>query len=298
MFNSLLAHSIGLLPKPIVKIASSPYIAGAKLDDAVRKIRELNAMNIRATSDVLGEFVNSKEQAITAKGHDMETLEAFAKYNLNSNLSIKLTSLGLNIDADFCYTNVKELVARAAELHNFVRIDMEDSGCTTATLDIYKRLRAAGFTNCGVVLQAYMRRSAADIDALPSDHLNVRLCKGIYIEPEAIAFKDREEVRRNYKLLLRKLMDKGAFVGIATHDEPLIVDAYSEIAQRKLTASSYEFQMLLGVRENRRAQTVRDGHPMRVYIPFGEDWYGYATRRLKENPQIAMNVVKSFFGIS
>ena len=298
MLNSIIAHSIGYIPKPIVKIASLSYIAGAHLEDAIRVIRGLNLQQVRATSDVLGEFVNSKAQALAGKDHDLEVLDAFAHNKLTANLSIKLTSLGLDIEHDFCYANVKEIVARAASHKNFVRIDMEDSKCTTATLDIYRRIRADGFRNVGAVLQAYMRRSAADIDALPADGLNVRLCKGIYIEPEAIAFKGPDEVRANYKMLLRKLFDKGSFVGIATHDEALIQDAYEVIKERRLTREQYEFQMLLGVRESRRAQIVRDGHPMRVYVPFGDDWYGYATRRLKENPQIAMNVIKSFFGVS
>ncbi|HZV13409.1 MAG TPA: proline dehydrogenase family protein, partial [Candidatus Kapabacteria bacterium] len=193
---------------------------------------------------------------------------------------------------------VKTILECAASHNNFVRFDMEDSSCTSLTLDLYRRMRAEGFTNLGVVLQAYMRRSIDDIDALPADHLNVRLCKGIYIEPELIAYKNREEVRNNYKMLLRKLLDKGAYVGIATHDEPLIQDAYMLLQQKGLPTQAYEFQMLLGVREEKRAQIVRDGHRVRVYVPFGDDWYGYSIRRLKENPQIAKYVVKSMFSAS
>jgi len=298
MLNFLISRFIGYVPKPIVKKVSTRYIAGAKLDDAIRVIRALNGSNALATVDVLGEFVNTTEQVTLSMAHDIEVLDTFFREHVLSNLSIKLTSLGLNIDYELCCRNVKKILECATQYNNFVRMDMEDSSCTRKTLDVYKRMRSEGFTNTGVVLQAYMRRSAADIDALPRENLNVRLCKGIYIEPESIAYKGYEEVRNNYKLLLRKLIDTGAYVGIATHDEALIQDAYALINERNLPKTAYEFQMLLGVREERRSQIIRDGHRMRVYVPFGDDWYGYSTRRLKENPQIAMNVVKSLFGIS
>jgi proline dehydrogenase len=295
VMQNALSRLMGLVPKPIVRKVSRRYIAGEELEDALRTVRALNQQKICATLDVLGEFIHHKEQALAMCEHELKVLDAIRESGVDSNISIKLTSLGLKIDFEFCCEQVKALLQRAAATGNFVRIDMEDSSCTSPTLELYTRMRAQGFTNVGVVLQACLRRTAADIDALPAEGLNVRLCKGIYIEPEDIAFKDKEEVRENFKLLLRKLLDKGAYVGIATHDDLLIEDACALIQERRLPPSAYQFQMLLGVREERRTQLVQNGHPMRVYVPFGKDWYEYSLRRLKENPEMASHVMRAMF---
>jgi proline dehydrogenase len=291
--HSIFAKLLPIIPRTIVHKVARKYIAGDELDDALRAIRGFNGRGIRGTIDILGEFVTRMEQTADARAMDLKILDGIKASGVNANLSVKLTTIGLRLDFEYCCRTVKEILAHAASMGNFVRLDMEDSPCTTLTLDLYRRMRAEGFTNVGVVLQAYMRRSAQDIDALPSDGLNVRLCKGIYRESEGIAFQGREEVQRNYKLLLRKLFDKGAYVGIATHDDLLIDDACDLVAARHLPQTAYEFQMLLGVREERREEIVRSGHSMRVYVPFGRDWYGYASRRLKENPLMAYYIVKA-----
>jgi proline dehydrogenase len=174
---------------------------------------------------------------------------------------------------------------------------MEDSSCTSLTLELYRRMRAMGFANVGIVLQACLRRSAADIDELPSEGLNVRLCKGIYLEPPAIAFQEREEIQANFSRLLRQLLERGAYTAIATHDDVLIEDALALIAQSDLPKERHEFQMLLGVREAKRTALVRAGHGMRVYVPYGKDWYGYSMRRLQENPRIALHIAKALAGL-
>lgn len=295
MLNALIAKLLPIVPKPIVKVVASRYIAGAAIEDAVRVVRGLNNNNTKATIDVLGEFVESREQSLEETEMSLLTLDAIRQHNLRSGLSIKPTSLGLGIDEEFCYKNVHRVIERAQEYGRFVRIDMENSPYTTKTLNLYRRLRADGLDNTGVVIQAYMRRSEEDIRSLIALNASVRLCKGIYIESEDIAFKGREEVQNNYKKLLVQLFDNGLYVGIATHDDVLINFAREYIAKHGIAKDRYEFQMLLGVRDEKRSELVREGHALRVYVPYGRDWYGYSVRRLKENPQMAGHVLKAIF---
>jgi proline dehydrogenase len=241
---------------------------------------------------VLGEDVFNKEDATRSKNECLEVLKAIDKHKLNSNQSIKLTSLGLKIDHDFCLANVKEIFAAAKEKNIFVRIDMEDSSVTGETIDIFTEARKT-YANCGIVLQSYMRRTYNDAAKLIESGTNFRLCKGIYVEPEEIAYKDRQEVRDNYLKVLRLMLEKDSYVGIATHDEYLIDGACKLIEELKKPNDRYEFQMLLGVREGMRDKIVKDGHRMRIYIPFGTHWYQYSIRRFKENPQMAGYVIKS-----
>jgi proline dehydrogenase len=229
------------------------------------------------------------------KENILPILRAVKENALNSNISIKPTQLGLKIDPALCYQNVKQIICEAAKLGNFVRIDMEDATTTDQTLDLYRRLRKEGVNNTGVVIQAYMRRSESDVKALVKEGANFRLCKGIYNESPAIAFKGHQEIRDNYLKLLDIMLDGGSYVGIATHDDFLIDGAISKIRNRGLKNDQYEFQMLLGVREKRRDQIVSEGHRLRVYVPFGEQWYAYSTRRLKENPMMAWYITKALF---
>ncbi|MBK9250058.1 MAG: proline dehydrogenase family protein [Ignavibacteria bacterium] len=295
LFNSLIAKSLPIVPKSIVKAVASRYIAGATLADAVRVSKELALKGAGSTIDVLGEFVTSRERSI----HEYETtssvISAINDNHLQSYLSVKLTSLGLDIDPEFAFANVRSLVEKANGLGIFVRMDMENSPYTSITLDFYKRLRAEGLDNIGVVLQAYMRRTEEDIRSLLPYKPSVRLCKGIYIESQEIAFKEPNEIRSNYKKMLRVLLDNGANVRIATHDDNLIDDATNYIDNQNVSKNQYEFQMLLGVREEKRNEIIRSGHGMRIYVPFGSDWYGYSVRRLKENPQVAGYVLKAMF---
>jgi proline dehydrogenase len=285
-FHTLLARSLPLVPRPIVRRVSRRYIAGEGLADAVETVRALNAEGFMATVDILGESVHDRALVRRALDDYREALHAIGQKRLDSNVSIKPTQFGLKIDFDLCLASVRALVEEARGLGNFVRIDMEDSSCTSATLDLYARLRSEGFDNVGVVLQAYMRRSLADARALPPQ-ANVRVCKGIYIEPEDVAFKERDLVNRNFARMVEELFDRGAYVGIATHDEEVVYEAQRLIETRRLPHTAYEFQMLLGVAETLRKVIRRDGHRLRVYVPYGAEWYAYSLRRLKENPRIA-----------
>ena len=273
------------VPKPVVQRISSRYIAGSKLDDAVRVVRRLNADGKLATVDVLGEEIHDAgETAAFVRAYE-DVLEAIERERLDSNISIKLTALGLKVDYELCRRNLVEVVGHAAARHNFVRIDMEDSSTTTDTLQLYREQREAGHDNLGVVLQASMRRTVADIRDLADLRPNVRLCKGIYVEPPEIAFRDFDAVRANFVKALDELLGAGAYVGVATHDEWLIGQALERVAG--LAPEEYEFQMLLGVRERRADELVAAGHRLRVYTPFGREWYGYSLRRLQENPKVA-----------
>jgi proline dehydrogenase len=271
------------------------YIAGEHLGDAMRVVAALNSKKMMATVDVLGEDVSTKKESFMAVQAGEEVLRTIDENHLNTNLSIKLTQFGLRIDEEFCYSNVKHLLEIARHYANFVRIDMEDSSTTSKTLKLYKRLYLDGFENVGVVIQAYMRRSEEDVKQLVHRKANVRLCKGIYIEPETLAFKDREEIRSNYLKLLRMLLKSKCYVGIATHDDFLIQAACQSIKEMNLQTSDYEFQMLYGVRIKLRDQIISDGHRMRIYVPFGPQWYSYSLRRFKENPQIARYVLRALF---
>lgn len=291
--NNVIVSTLQLFPKGFVKRFAMRYIAGEQIEDANRVVKELNSKNMMATIDVLGENVNTKEEAVSSSDAAIEVLQMIDRNKLNANLSIKLTQFGLNIDHDFCYNNVLRIMETARNLGSFVRIDMEDSSVTTATLDIYDRFRKSGFDNTGVVIQAYLRRSEDDVRRLVDMKASVRLCKGIYIEPESIAFKGRDEIRRNYVRLMTMLVEGGCRIGIATHDDFLVKAAYDLLGRDHLQPDSYEFQMLYGVRQDLRDSIVSDGHKLRVYVPFGKQWYAYSIRRFKENPQVAGYVFKS-----
>jgi proline dehydrogenase len=248
-----------------------------------------------ATLDVLGENVSTREESLAAVRECEEVLHSIHQHHLGANLSMKLTQFGLKIDGNFCHSNVRRLLEIASGYNNFVRIDMEDSSTTSETLEIYGRLRSEGFENVGAVIQANMRRSEEDVRRLASMKANIRLCKGAYIEPEAIALKGKEEIRLNYLKLLKILFEAKCYVGIATHDDFLIDEACQRIQEMKLTKSDYEFQMLHGVRLKLRDKIVAEGHKLRVYVPFGRSWHAYSIRRFKENPQMAWNVLQAIF---
>lgn len=294
-FDRLLASSIGLVPRSVVKRVAWRYVAGETLDDAVATARALADKGCCATFDLLGEFITEERQAEEAAAEYRAVLDRIHADGLDANISIKLTAFGLQLDAEKTYERVRDLVAHARELDNFVRIDMEDSRCTDPTLDIYRRLRGEGFDNVGLVLQAYLRRTLGDIEALREFRPSYRLCKGIYVEPEEIAYKDADEIRDNYKAALAAMLDGDSYVGIATHDAALVEAGRAAVAERGLTPDRYEFQMLLGVTEGLRASLVADGHRLRVYVPYGKDWYAYSVRRLKENPRIGRYVFLGMF---
>lgn len=293
VINNLIVQIVQLLPKPVVGFFSKKYIAGETLQAGIDLVKKLNSKGIYATMDVLGESVKNKEEAIHAKNLAMEVIEAIEKNKLMANLSIKPTQMGLAIDEDFAYEQVLELVKKAAEYNNFVRIDMEDSPYTDKTINLYRKIYE-NYKNVGIVIQAYMKRSYDDVLILNKIGTNYRLCKGIYVEPPSIAYKDKQAVRDNYLKILDAMFKDGNYVGIATHDKELIDAAYKRIKEQNIPKDKFEFQMLLGVREDLRDKINSDGYKIRIYVPFGKDWYAYSVRRLKENPSVAGHIVKSF----
>jgi proline dehydrogenase len=296
IFNRALTRLLPAVPKPVVQRISRRYIAGPGLADALAAVRELNAQGKSATVDVLGEEISRADEAAAITGQYREALADLERAQLDATISVKLTGLGLKLDLDLARANLEELVRDAAGRGNVVTIDMEDSSTTDDTLALYRELREAGHDNVGVVLQAMLRRTVDDVRALADLRPTVRLCKGIYIEPETIAFRDYEAVRVSFVRALEALLDAGAFVGIATHDEWLIGEGLRLVAERGLDGDDYEFQMLLGVRSERADKLVAEGHGLRVYVPFGEEWYEYSLRRLQENPRIAGYVAADTLG--
>jgi len=292
IFNKLVVAFVPAVPKQIVRRFANRYIAGETLDEAVGVVRQLNEQGMMATLDVLGEDITTREEATAAVVESEDVLRRIASEKLDANLSVKLSSIGLKLDKSFCLDNTRKIVQTARSLNNFVRIDMEDSTCTTDTIDIYTKL-SKEMKNVGIVLQAYMKRSAADTAKFVPTKSNVRLCKGIYNESPEIAFKEYDEINKNYVSLLRTMLEGKCYVGIATHDTPLVESAFQIIREMNLQHSEYEFQMLLGVRKDLRDSIVRAGHRMRIYVPFGKDWYGYSIRRFRENPQVAGQVFRS-----
>jgi len=287
LLDRAIARTLPAVPKPVVQLFSQRYIAGSTLDDAVRVVRRLNGEGKSATVDVLGEEIarESEAQAIAQAYRDV--FGAIEREQLDATVSIKLTGLGLKLSYELCRENVESLL----EGGRFVRIDMEDASTTGATLQLYRELRETGRDNVGIVLQSRLRRTLDDVHALADLKPNVRLCKGIYLEPAAIAYTDYEAVRANYVRVLHALAGiDGAHVAIATHDEWLIGEALRALPP------SYELQMLLGVREERASQLVHEGHPLRVYVPFGEQWYAYSKRRLQENPAMAGAIARATVG--
>jgi proline dehydrogenase len=294
VFHNLLVKTVQTMPENIVWLFSKKYIAGKTLQNAIDTVKDLNSKGIVATLDVLGESINTKEEAIESQRKALEVFDAIVENKLNANLSIKPTQMGLAIDKDFAYQQIFELVKRAKEINNFVRIDMEDSPYTDLTFELYKRIYE-DYSNVGVVLQAYLKRTSNDAIILNKLGTNYRLCKGIYIEPATIAYKDKQAIRDNYMKTLELIFKSGNYVGIATHDKYLIDKSCELIKDLNIPKEKFEFQMLLGVREDLRDKINKDGYKIRVYVPFGEDWYKYSIRRLQENPQLAGHIVKEFF---
>jgi proline dehydrogenase len=287
LLDRAIVRVLPAVPRPVVEKLSRRYIAGSTLVEACRVVSALNGEGKMATIDVLGEEITRRDEASALLAEYEDVFETIEREGLDSNISVKLTGLGLNLDHEFCRDNIAELVREAAKRGNFVRIDMEDSSTTTETLEIYRELRSQGLDNVGVVLQGYMKRTLADIAELADLRPNVRVCKGIYVEPDEIAYQEFETVRLNFVEAVGALLDAGAYVAVATHDDWVIGEALTLIEERGLAPEEYEFQMLLGVRPELGDELVREGHRLRIYVPFGRQWYEYSLRRLQENPKIA-----------
>jgi proline dehydrogenase len=299
-FNKLIAAILPLLPKQFVWFFSKRYIAGKSLADAVDVSKKLNAQNCLVTIDLLGEFITELDEAEKNKNEYLTIIETMETQGIQGNYSLKPTMFGLLIDKEICYKNIKEIVKKAAEYNNFVRIDMEDSQCVDMEIEIFRKLKKEFPKNVGLVFQSYMRRTMDDINNMLDLHtdeipVNYRLCKGIYVEPENIAYKKYKEINQHFLEELELMFQKGIYPGIATHDVPLVEGAYKLIEKYKVPKDKFEFQMLYGVTPHLRKSILDKGYKMRVYIPFGKDWFAYSTRRLKENPKMASDIIKAIF---
>lgn len=300
MINKFIAAMLPYFPKKLIWIFSKRYIAGEKIEDAIRVSKELNKQGIKVTIDILGEFIRNLDEAARNKEEYLNLIDTIQKENIDGNYSVKPTMFGLLIDKEVCYQHIREVVAKAASYGNFIRIDMEDSPCTDLEIELYRKLKGEFPGNVGLVVQAYLKRTLQDLINLMDLHsasipLNYRLCKGIYIEPASIAYKKYEEINQHYLEDLEFMFNNGIYPGIATHDKPLIEGAYRLIERYNVPVHRYEFQMLYGVTPELRKSIVDKGHTMRVYVPFGKQWFGYSTRRLKENPKMASHIIKALF---
>jgi proline dehydrogenase len=295
LFDTLVKYGMPLVPKPIVGHVARRYVAGDTLDDAVRTLRSLNEEGAMGTVDVLGEEVREPVKATAAVGEYLRLLDRIEDEKLDANISIKPTMLGLKIDQGLSEENLLNIVGHAAEFENFVRIDMEDHTCTDATIRLFRQVQEKHPSTVGVVLQSYLHRTIADINDLLPLAPNIRICKGIYREPRAIAWQDFETIRANFVYATEKLLSSGAYVGIATHDPHLVWAGMQIVDRLGLDRDRYEFQMLLGVDPGLRRIILTNGHRLRVYVPYGRDWYPYSIRRLRENPTVAHHVVRAMF---
>jgi len=300
MINKLIAGMLPHMPKKLVWIFSKKYIAGETIEDAIRVSKELNSQGIKVTIDLLGEFITDLKQAEENRETYLQIIDRIQAEKIDGNYSLKPTSFGLLLDKEICYRNIRRILEKAAGYNTFIRVDMEDSPCTDREIELFRKLKNEFPRHVGLVLQAYLRRTLDDIQNMEDLHspevpLNFRLCKGIYVEPEAIAFKKYQEINDHYLEDLEYIIRKGIVPGIATHDKPLVEGAYQLISKYNLPKSTYEFQMLYGVAPELRKSIVEKGHIMRVYVPFGKEWFGYSTRRLKENPKMASYIIKALF---
>jgi len=299
-FNKLIASLLPYMPKSFVWVFSSRYIAGKKIDDAIAVSKKLNGEGYLVTIDLLGEFITRLDEAERNRNEYLEIIERIEASGIKGNYSLKPTMFGLLIDKDACYTNIREIVRKAAEYNSFVRIDMEDSQCVDLEIELFRKLKSEFPRNVGLVFQAYLKRTLDDIRNLLDIHtaeipVNYRLCKGIYVEPEKIAFKKYEEINSHFLEDLEFIFKNGIYPGIATHDVRLVEGAYKLIEKYKVPKENYEFQMLYGVTPGLRKSIIDRGHRLRVYVPFGEKWFAYSTRRLKENPRMANDIMKAIF---
>lgn len=289
--NRLIVQTLPLVPRSVVRRIASRYVAGETLEEALALVRTLNAEGCMATLDVLGEDVTREDETEAAVVEYERALAEIVPRGLDTNISVKLSALGLKLDPALCRRQFGRIIAAARKHGIFVRIDMEDSPVTEETIRIFLEFREV-YEKVGIVLQAYLRRSVEDARRIAAVGGNVRVCKGIYVEPPSIAFQDREEIRKSYIALVELLLSSGSYVGIATHDPLLVERSLGLIGRLRLPRPAYEFQMLLGVATALRRKLVADGERLRVYVPFGFAWYAYSVRRLKENPSIAGHVVK------
>ncbi len=300
MLNKLISNILPYMPEKLVWQFSKDYIAGETIDDAVQAALKLNEEGILTTIDVLGEFIKNLDEAEANKNEYLEVIEAAEKAGVKGNYSLKPTFFGLLIDKEVAYKYIREIVAKASTYNNFVRIDMEDTPCTDMEIDIFRRIKEEFPENVGLVLQSYLKRTHQDIKNLKDIHsektpINFRLCKGIYVEPESLAYKTYDEINKHFLDDIELMLQEKMYPAIATHDKPVIDGAYKLLEQYNYPKENYEFQMLYGVTPALRKSILEEGHRLRVYVPFGKHWFGYCTRRVKENPGMAGVILKAIF---
>lgn len=300
MLNKLISNILPYLPKSLVWQFSKDYIAGETIQDAVNAALKLNEQGILTTIDVLGEFIKNLDEAEANKNEYLEVIEAAEKAKVNGNYSLKPTFFGLLIDKEVAYQHIREIVAKAATYNNFVRIDMEDTPCTDLEIEIFRRIKKEFPENVGLVLQSYLKRTHQDILNFKDIHseeipINFRLCKGIYVEPSSLAYKKYEEINKHFLEDIELMLKEKMYPAIATHDKPVIEGAYKLLEKYNYPKDKYEFQMLYGVTPALRQSVLDAGHRLRVYVPFGQHWFGYCTRRVKENPAMASVIMKAIF---
>jgi proline dehydrogenase len=296
LLDRTIVRMLPAVPRPVVRRLSERYIAGPELADACRVVKELNERGRKATIDVLGEEVTRRAECETLVDEYTHVFETIRQQGLDSNVSVKPTGLGLTLDRGFARENIARIVRCAEERGNFVRIDMEDASTTSDTLAVYRELREQGLKRVGIVLQARLHRTLADVQALADLKPSVRVCKGIYLEPDSIAYQGFQDIRDNFVRTMEAVLDIGGRLAVATHDDWLVDRARELVARRGLEREEYEFQMLLGVREPLGDRLVAEGHRLRIYIPYGRRWYEYSMRRLQENPTIAGYIARDTVG--
>lgn len=292
LLQSLMVSTLPAVPRWLVQRVAERYVAGETRDDALAAVQQLNAAGAMGTVDLLGEVVRRPEEAAAATVEYVALLGLMAQQGVDANVSVKLTQLGLDLDEDLCRRNLERIALRARDAGMLVRLDMEDHTRTDATLAIYREMQPR-LENLGLVLQAMLRRTLDDVEALGPLGANVRLCKGIYREPSALAFQTPHEVRWSFVRCLDRLLEHGCYVGVATHDEVLMTALEDQVRLRGLAPGQYELQMLLGVLPDLRDRMIASGHRLRVYVPYGRDWYQYSMRRLRENPTVAGHVLRA-----
>ncbi len=298
MLNKLIVNILPYMPRKLIWVFSKRYIAGETIDEGLLASKFLNQQNMEVTIDLLGEFITTLEEAEANKTMYLKIIDSFTSEKIKGNFSLKPTMFGLLTDKEACYSYIREIVIRAAEKKSFVRIDMEDSQCVDMEIALYKQLHAEFPTNVGLVMQAYLRRTLNDLHELKhlnskNTPVNLRLCKGIYIEPEKIAYKKHKEVQEHFLEDLEFMIKNKIYTGIATHDSYLVEQSIKLIEKYDVPKLMYEFQMLYGVTPELRQTIIDRGHRMRVYVPFGKQWFNYSTRRLQENPKIAQHILKA-----
>jgi proline dehydrogenase len=295
LINNLIIQILPFLPKFLVKIVASPYIAGITDEEMLQNVEKLNQKGFKVAIDILGEHVQTENEAKEVTNRYVAIYDEISKRNLFANLSIKLTHIGQDLGLDIVEKNLFKLVEAAKKNNNFLRLDMENAPYTSETIKLYKEM-FNHYNQIGIVIQAYLHRSIDDIKVLSNDKFNVRICKGIYVEDPSLVLNDYNDIRDNYISLVKESLNNGSYVGIATHDEFLIDSLYSWILEKNISKDRYEFQVLHGVPMQKKLKKLTDdGNTVRVYLPYGDNWYDYSVRRLKENPKMAGYIIKNLF---